>query len=257
MIVNKLVIQCFGNITYKQFQFGSNLCVIDCDEQNEVLSALCVVLGNRLLRFQPTRYRFTQDSKINAEILVNDTTYTVKAVFDEKFPDNCYVSVNQGEVLLTDKEREGLFDTSIEEEECSYFINPYDYIRYVPFRELNYIKKLYDYQVRLNSEESKILAGLLQDYSCNILTDKIQQEQLLLSSTENHDSFYNDISIHMIGFLTLNKCQFLLNRWTKQKPLFVHVFWKCDDKSIRTGKFMEQLLSLNRQIFVFSKNKTG
>ena len=68
MFVKKLTVEQFGRIGYKSFLFEQPLTVFAGEETEEIFAALCVVLDNRLLRFQTTRYCFTDKSKFYAEI---------------------------------------------------------------------------------------------------------------------------------------------------------------------------------------------
>ena len=129
------------------------------EETEEIFAALCVVLDNRLLRLQTTRYCFTEKSKIYAEIEKSGKVYTVEAVYDECAPAHCTVCVHSDGRSLSDEERLAVFQTSIEEEECSYFINRYDYSRYVPFAELDFAKKLADYRQGLREENRQMFSA--------------------------------------------------------------------------------------------------
>ena len=155
MFVKKLTVEQFGRIGYKSFLFEQPLTVFTGEQTEEIFAALCVVLDNRLLRFQTTRYCFTDKSKFYAEIEKSGKVYTVEAVYDESAPNNCVVRIYCGGRLLSNEERTAAFQTSFEEEECSYFINRYDYSRYVPFAELDFAKKLADYWSGLQEENRK------------------------------------------------------------------------------------------------------
>ena len=138
MFVKKLTIEQFGRIGYKSFVFEQPLTVFAGRESEEIFAALCVVIDNRLLRLQTTRYCFTEKSKFYAEIEKDGKVYTAEAAYDECAPAHCTVCVHSDGRRLSDEERIAVFQTSIEEEECSYFINRYDYSRYVPFAELDF-----------------------------------------------------------------------------------------------------------------------
>ena len=152
MFVKKLTIEQFGRIGYKSFVFEQPLTVFAGRESEEIFAALCVVIDNRLLCLQTTRYCFTEKSKFYAEIEKDGKVYTAEAAYDESAPNHCVVRIYYGGRLLSNEERTAAFQTSFEEEECSYFLNRYDYSRYVPFAELDFAKKLADYRQGLQEE---------------------------------------------------------------------------------------------------------
>ena len=146
MFIKKLTVEQFGQIGYKSFSFEKPMTVFAGEEAEEVFAALCVVLDNRRLRLQTTRYCFTEKSKFCAEIEKDGKVYTAEAAYDESAPNHCVVRIYYGGRLLSNEERTAAFQTSFEEEECSYFLNRYDYSRYVPFAELDFAKKLMSYR---------------------------------------------------------------------------------------------------------------
>ena len=56
MFIKKLTLEQFGRIGYKSFVFEQPLTVFAGRESEEIFAALCVVIDNRLLRLQTTRY---------------------------------------------------------------------------------------------------------------------------------------------------------------------------------------------------------
>ena len=139
--------------------FEQPLTIFTVDETEEIFAALCVVLDNRLLRLQTTRYCFTEKSKLDAEIEKDGKVYTAEAAYDESAPNHCVARIYCGGRLLSNEERTAVFQTSFEEEECSYFINRYNYNRYVPFAELDFTKKLSDYRQGLQEENRHIFSA--------------------------------------------------------------------------------------------------
>lgn len=140
---------------------------------------------------------------------------------------------------MREKDKYELFCTDIEEEECTYFINRYDYIRYVPFRELDYIKKFNVYKTALNPTESQILLDTFER---------------LLTLTETYGPICDNIFKQYLCFLSLNYCRNLLYTFKKQKPLFINSFWEQSYKRSRVEELIKQTLLLNRQVFIFSDN---
>ena len=160
MFVKKLTVEQFGRIGYKSFLFEQPLTIFAGEETEEIFAALCVVLDNRLLRLQRTRYCFTEKSKLYAEIEKDGKVYTAEAAYDESAPNHCVVRIYCGGRLLSNEERTAAFQTSFEEEECSYFLNRYDYYsRYVPSAELDFTKKLADYRQGLQEENRQMFSA--------------------------------------------------------------------------------------------------
>ena len=152
MFVKKLTLEQFGRFEYKSFNFCDSLNVIAGEKARAVFAALCVALCNRLLRFQVSPYCLMEDSRICAEIEGDGADYVSESVYCADAPEHCETNVYCGARKLTEEERRALFHVSMEEEECSYFVNRYDYYRYVPFAELDYSKKLAEYRKALQEE---------------------------------------------------------------------------------------------------------
>ena len=152
MYIKKLTIEHFGRIEYKSFNFCESLNVLAGEDTRAVFAALCVALCNRLLRFQVSPYCFMENSRIYAEIEAGGADYVSETVYSADAPEHCETNVYCGRRKLTEEERRAVFHVSMEEEECSYFVNRYDYCRYVPFAELDYSKKLAEYRKALQEE---------------------------------------------------------------------------------------------------------
>ena len=284
MFVKKLTIEQFGQIGYKSFPFEQPLTVFAGEETEEIFAALCVVLDNRLLRLQTTRYCFTEKSKIYAEIEKSGKVYTVEAVYDECAPAHCTVCVHSGGRRLSDEERLAVFQTSIEEEECSCFINRYDYSRYVPFAELDFAKKLADYRQGLREENRQMFSArtdgiglthafrkVLKNFCDKFLPQQLRIEKRLWLTMDDEGRFLakdvssrKDLSVtentllQYFCFLEVNRfwseVQKVMGR-TVQKPLFISALADTIDVCIDLGSLLGQALRLGRQVFLFTRDK--
>lgn len=284
MFVKKLTVEQFGRIGYKSFSFEQPLTVFSGEETEEIFAALCIVHGNRLLRFQTTRYCFTEKSKFYAEIEKGGKVYTVEAVYDESAPDYCTVRIYCGGRLLSCEERTAAFQTSFEEEECSYFINRYDYSRYVPFAELDFAKKLADYWSGLQEENRKEFSArtdgiglthtfrkVLKNFCDKFLPQQLRIEKRLWLTMDEENRFLakdvlprmdlsatEDTLLRYFCFLEVNrfweKVQKAMGR-TVQKPLFIGALADNIDFCIVLGSLLEQALELGRQVFLFTRDK--
>ena len=284
MFVKKLTIEQFGRIGYKSFSFEQPLIVFAGEETEEIFAALCVVLDNRLLRLQTTRYCFTEKSKLYAEIEKDGKVYMAEAAYDESVPNNCVVRIYCGGRLLSNEERTAAFQTSFEEEECSYFINRYDYSRYVPFVELDFEKKLADYRQGLQEENRQMFSArtdgiglthtfrkVLKNFCDKFLPQQLRIEKRLWLTMDDEGRFLaKDLSSRKDLSVTENTllqyfCFLEVNRFwsevrkvmgrTVQKPLFISALADTIDVCIDLGSLLGQALRLGRQVFLFTGDK--
>lgn len=286
MFVKKLTVEQFGRIGYKSFSFEKPLTIFAGEETEEIFAALCVVLDNRLLCLQTTRYCFTEKSKLYAEIEKDGKVYMAEAAYDESVPNNCVVRIYCGGRLLSNEERTAAFQTSFEEEECSYFLNRYDYYsRYVPFAELDFTKKLADYRQGLQEENRQMFSAwtdgiglthtfrkVLKNFCDKFLPQPLRIEKRLWLTMDEKGRFLaakdvqprKDLSatentlLQYFCFLEVNRfwgeVQKAMGR-TVQKPLFIGALAYYIDFCIDLESLLEKASDLNRQVFVFTRDK--
>lgn len=285
MFVKKSTVEQFGRIGYKSFLFEQPLTIFTGEETEEIFAALCVVLDNRLLRLQTTRYCFTEKSKLYAEIEKDGKVYTAEAAYDESAPNHCVARIYCGGRLLSNKERTAVFQTSFEEEECSYFINRYDYYsRYVPFAELDFTKKLADYRQGLQEENRQMFSArtdgiglthtfrkVLKNFCDKFLPQQLRIEKRLWLMMDDEGSFSakdvsprkdlsatEDTLLQYFCFLEVNRfwgeVQKAMGR-TVQKPLFIGALADNIDFCIDLGSLLKSALGLDRQVFLFARDK--
>ena len=284
MFVKKLTVEQFGRIGYKSFLFEQPLTIFTGEETEEIFAALCVVLDNRLLRLQTTRYCFTEKSKLYAEIEKDGKVYTAEAAYDESAPNHCVARIYCGGRLLSNEERTAAFQTSFEEEECSYFLNRYNYNRYVPFAELDFTKKLSDYRQGLQEENRHIFSArtdgiglthtfrkVLKNFCDKFLPQQLRIEKHLWLTMDEENRFLakdvlprmdlsatEDTLLQYFCFLEVNRfwgeVQKAMGR-TVQKPLFISALADNIDFCIELDPLLEQVLRLDRQVFLFAQDK--
>ena len=284
MFVKKLTVEQFGRIGYKSFSFEQPLTAFAGEETEEIFAALCVVFDNRLLRFQTTRYCFTDKSKFYAEIEKSGKVYMAEAAYDESVQDHCVVRFYCGGRLLSCKERIAAFQTSFEEEECSYFINRYDYSRYVPFAELDFAKKLADYWSGLQEENRKEFSArtdgiglthtfrkILKNFCDKFLPQQFRIEKRLWLTMDGEGCFSakdvqprkdlsatEDTLLQYFCFLEINRFWGVVQNATGravQKPLFIGALWDSIDFSIDLASLLMPAFGLGRQVFLFARDK--
>lgn len=285
MFVKKLTVEQFGRIGYKSFLFEQPLTIFAGEETEEIFAALCVVLDNRLLSSQTTRYCFTEKSKLYAEIEKDGKVYTAEAAYDESAPNHCVARIYCGGRLLSNEERTAVFQTSFEEEKCSYFIDRYDYYsRYVPFAELDFTKKLSDYRQGLQEENRHIFSArtdgiglthtfrkVLKNFCDKFLPQQLRIEKRLWLTMDEENRFLakdvlprmdlsatEDTLLQYFCFLEVNRfwgeVQKAMGR-TVQKPLFIGALADNIDFCIDLASLLEKASDLNRQVFVFTRDK--
>ena len=284
MYIKKLTIEHFGRIEYKSFTFCDSLNVLAGENAQAVFAALCVALCNRLLRFQVSPYCLMKNSRIYAEIEAGGADYVSETVYSADAPEHCETNVYCGRRKLTEEERRAAFHVSMEEEECSYFVNRYDYYRYVPFAELDYSKKLAEYQKALQEENrqefsertdgaetTQTFRRELKKFCYGFLPQPIRiEKQLLLMMDEDGSFLTKDVQTRMdlsateeilfqyLCFLEVNRfwseVQKLMGR-TAKKPLFISALPDHIDFCVDLTQLLEQTLELNRQVFLFTGDK--
>lgn len=285
MFVKKLTVEQFGRIGYKSFSFEQPLTIFAGEETEEIFAALCVVLDNRLLSSRTMRYCFTEKSKLYAEIEKDGKVYTAEAAYDESAPNHCVVRIYCGGRLLSNEERTAAFQTSFEEEECSYFLNRYDYYsRYVPSAELGFTKKLADYRQGLQEENRQMFSAwtdgiglthtfrkVLKNFCDKFLPQQLRIEKRLWLTMDDEGSFSakdvsprkdlsatEDTLLQYFCFLEVNRfwgeVQKAMGR-TVQKPLFIGALADNIDFCIDLASLLEKASDLNRQVFVFTRDK--
>ena len=284
MFVKKLTVEQFGRIGYKSFLFEQPLTVFSGEETEEIFAALCVVLDNRLLRFQTTRYCFTDKSKFYAEIEKSGKVYMAEAAYDESVQDHCVVRFYCGGRLLSCEERTAAFQTSFEEEECSYFINRYDYSRYVPFAELDFAKKLADYRQGLQEENRQMFSSrtdgiglthtfrkILKNFRSEFLPQPLHIEKRLWLTMDEKGRFLakdalprkdlsatEDTLLQYFCFLEINRFWGVVQNATGrtvQKPLFIGALADSIDFCIDLASLLMPAFGLGRQVFLFARDK--
>ena len=284
MFLKKLTIEHFGRIEYKSFNFCESLNVLAGEDTRAVFAALCVALCNRLLRFQVSPYCLMENSRIYAEIEAGGADYVSETVYSADAPEHCETNVYCGRRKLTEEERRAVFHVSMEEEECSYFVNRYDYYRYVPFAELDYSKKLAEYRKALQEESRKEFSArtngiglthtfrkILKNFCDEFLPKQFRIEKRLWLTMDEEGCFSakdvqprkdlsatEDTLLQYFCFLEVNRfwgeVQKAMGR-TVQKPLFISALVDNIDESICLSPLLAEALSLGKQVFLFTDDK--
>ena len=284
MFVKKLTLEHFGRFEYKSFHFCDSLNVLAGEDTRAVFAALCVALCNRLLRFRVSPYCFSENSRIYAEIEAGGADYVSETVYSADAPEHCETNLYCGGRRLTEEERRTVFHVSLEEEECSYFVNRHDYNRYVPFAELDFAKKLAEYRRGLQEESRQEFsertdgAGTTHTFRrelkrfCNgFLPQPIRLEKRLWLTMDEDGSFLSEDVRPRTDLSTTEEvlfqysCFLQVNRFwggmqrvmgcTVEKPLFISALVDNIDESICLSPLLAEAHSLGKQVFLFTDDK--
>lgn len=286
MFVKKLTIEHFGRFGYKNFHFCDSLNVIAGEDTRAVFAALNLALCNRLLRLQVSPYCFTESSRIFAELEADGTNLVSETVYRADAREHCETKVYCGGKRLSEEERRAVFEVSLEEEECSYFINSCDYARYIPFAELDFSKKLEEYKKAIKKDGRQDFAARtegigathtfrreLKKFLTAYLPRQIRREKGLWLSLDKSGKFRakdrvprGDLSrteealFQYLCFLEVNRfwdsVQSAAGR-TVKKPLLIVSLSDHIDFGADLTQLTEQTLALNRQAFEFSEWKNA
>ena len=284
MFVKKLTLEHFGRFEYKSFHFCDSLNVLAGEDTRAVFAALCVALCNRLLRFRVSPYCFSENSRIYAEIEAGGADYVSETVYSADAPEHCETNVYCGGRRLTEEERRTVFHVSLEEEECSYFVNRHDYNRYVPFAELDFAKKLAEYRSGLQEENRKEFSArtngiglthtfrkILKNFCDEFLPKQFRIEKRLWLTMDEEGCFSakdvqprkdlsatEDTLLQYFCFLEVNRfwgeVQKAMGR-TVQKPLFIGALAANIDLCADFTLLLKKTLELNRQVFLFARRQ--
>lgn len=285
MFIRKLSISNFGRIKRGEYKFSNRLVLFKGDDLQEVIAALCIVSCNSILRFQPTRYRFTDDSKLHAQIEHNGRLYEVEGLYDEAAPANCSVRVCCGGAELTKEEQTEIFCTGLEEEECSCFMNRYDYFRYVPFEEHDFTKKLNEYFRYIHSGklqefldrrhercDEELFIHSLKNFCCQFKPVPLKHNKNIWLTMGNDGLFVAEDSGHVPVRISAEEdvllqymCFLHTNRfwsevrsgsgYTAKKPIIIRQFIGCSDYTAEVPQLLDSTLEFGRQVFVFDESK--
>lgn len=285
MFIRKLSVSNFGRIKHEEYKFSNRLVLFKGNDLQEVIAALCVVSCNNILRFQPTRYRFTDGSRLHAQIEHDGRLYEVEGLYDEAAPDNCSVRVCYGGAELTKEEQAEIFCTGLEEEECSCFINRYDYFRYAPFEEHDFTKKLNEYFRYIHSGklrefldrrhercDEELFIYTLKNFCRRFKAVPVRRDKDIWLTMGNDGLFVvedsrrvpvrisaeEDVLLQYMCFLHTNR--FWSEVWSRsgyaaKKPIIIRQFIGCIDYTADVPQLLDSTLEFGRQVFVFDESK--
>lgn len=142
MQIEELRIENFGPIKNFGAKFCDKLNVICSEYWTDILAVLGFVAGSRVVGFNFTHYVFMQNTRIYAAISGNFGKANIDLFYDGSEAHDCGRRIILNGEKAAEEDLRKAIGASLEEEECSVFINEHDYRRYVPLAEYDFTRKL-------------------------------------------------------------------------------------------------------------------
>ena len=142
MKIDCLRIENFGAIKNFYMKFGGKLNVICSEYWADILAVLGLVAGSKVIGFNFTRYVFNTYTRIYAAISGNFGKANIDLFYDGSEAHDCGRRIILNGEKAAEEDLRKAIGASLEEEECSVFINEHDYRRYVPLAEYDFTRKL-------------------------------------------------------------------------------------------------------------------
>ena len=278
MLIESLRIENFGEIKEFKAEFGGGLNVICSEFWPDILSIMAIVSGSRMLGFNSTRHIFTPNTRIYAAISGNFGKAEVELFYDKNCSHACGNKITLNGNLSSFKELQGQIGASPEEEECAVYINADDFRKFVPFSEydfsrklnlyLNYAPQKGDSDIMSTPKFNEILRGFISSFEqipINLSKD------IWLSITKDGTFFplcrgkdRDDLSMsertifNYLCFLEVNRFWGQVAGKLNSResfPLYICDFICFIDEAVNIKPLIDRMLSLGRQVFLFSDIK--
>lgn len=274
MQIEELCIENFGPIKNFGAKFCDKLNVICSEFWPDILAVLGLVAGSKVVGFNFTRHAFTQNTRIYASISGNFGKAEVELFYDSESAHGCADKIILNGSSSSFKELRASIGASLEEEECSVFINEHDYRRYMPFAEYDFTRKLNSYlkyapqsgkeSVMDTPQLKEVLHGFISSFEPVTINSS---KNMRLSITNDgtfvplwHGEVRHDLStaeraiFNYLCFVEVNAFwgqaahRYNLN---EQSPLFIGDFICCIDNAADITPLIARALAFGRQTFLF------
>lgn len=278
MRIERLRIENFGEIKEFKAEFGGGLNVICPEYWPDILSIMAIVSGSRILGFNSTRHIFTPNTRIYASISGNFGKAEVELFYDKNCSHACGNKITLNGSLSSFKELQGQIGASPEEEECAVYINADDFRKFVPFSEYDFSRKLNLYlnyapqngnsDIMSTPKFNEILRGFISSFE----QIPINSSKDIWLSIKKDGTFFplcrgkdrDDLSMsertifNYLCFLEVNRfwgqVAGKLN-FRESFPLYICDFICFIDEAVNIKPLIDRMLSLGRQVFLFSDIK--
>lgn len=278
MQIEELRIENFGPIKNFVAKFCNKLNVICSEYWPDILAVLGLVAGSKVIGFNFTRYVFNTYTRIYAAIGGNFGKANIDLFYDESEPHCCGRNIILNGKEAAEEDLIKVCGVSLEEVECSVFINEHDHRRYVPLAEYDFTRKLNLYLNYSPQKGNGDIMGTPQFKE--VLRDCISSfEQIPINSSKDmwlsiaKDGVFvplwcgevrRDLSAaerEMFNYL----CFVEANRFWEQVadkchlkerlPLFIGNFICRIDEAADITPLISRTLALGRQTFLFCRNE--
>ena len=277
MQIEALRIENFGPIKNFGAKFCDKLNVICSEFWPDILAVLGLVAGSKVIGFNFTRHAFTQNTRIYASISGNFGKAEVELFYDSESAHDCASKIIINGSLLSFKELRASIGASLEEDECSVFINEHDYRRYMPFAEYDFTRKLNSYLkyapqsgkecVMDTPQLKEVLHGFISSFEPVAINSS---KNMRLSITNDgvfvplwHGEVRHDLStsereiFNYLCFVEVNKLwEAVADKChsNERLPLFIGDFICCIDEAADITPLIARALALGRQTFLFFRD---
>ena len=274
MQIEALRIENFGPIKNFGAKFCDKLNVICSEFWPDILAVLGLVAGSKVVGFNFTRHAFTQNTRIYASISGNFGKAEVELFYNSESAHGCADKITLNGSSSSFKELRASIGVSLEEEECSVFINEHDYRRYMPFAEYDFTRKLNSYLkyapqsgkecVMDTPQLKEVLHGFISSFEPVTINSS---KNMRLSITNDgvfvplwHGEVRHDLStaeraiFNYLCFVEVNKFwEAVADKChsNERLPLFIGDFIGCIDNAADITPLIARALALGRQTFLF------
>ena len=277
MQIEELCIENFGPIKNFGAKFCDKLKVICSEFWPDILAVFGLDADSKVVWFNYTRHAFTQNTRIYASISGNFGKAEVELFYDSESAHGCADKITLNGSSSSFKELRASIGVSLEEEECSVFINEHDYRRYMPFAEYDFTRKLNSYLkyapqsgkecVMDTPQLKEVLHGFISSFEPVTINSS---KNMRLSITNDgvfvplwHGEVRHDLStaeraiFNYLCFVEVNafwgqvahRCNL-----KEQSPLFIGDFICCIDNAADITPLIARALAFGRQTFLFFRD---
>ena len=285
MKIDCLRIENFGAIKNFYMKFGGKLNVICSEYWVDILAVLGLVAGSKVIGFNFTRYVFNTYTRIYAAISGNFGKASIDLFYDESEPHGCGRRIILNGKKAAEEDLINAIGATFEREECSVCINENDYRRYVPFSEYDFSKKINNYVLsgenKLSRNERVVWTNIfklkefkdrLHEFISSFSPVSINSSNDIWLSIKKDGTFFplcrgkdrDDLSMsertifNYLCFLEVNRfwgqVAGKLN-FRESFPLYICDFICFIDEAVNIKPLIDRMLSLGRQVFLFSDIK--
>lgn len=276
MRIDKIHIENFGSIKNFEAEFCDKLNVVCSEFWTGILAVLGLVTGSKVIGFNFTRHVFNTYTRIYAALSGNFGKANIDLFYDESEPHCCGRNIILNGKEAAEEDLIKVCGVSLEEVECSVFINEHDYRRYVPLAEYDFTRKLNLYLNYVPKNGNRDIMGTLQfkevlhgfissfepvsinsskDMWLSITNDGVfvplrhgEERQDLSAAEQTIFNYLCFAEVNAFWGQAVDKCHI-----KERLPLYIGDFICFIDEATDITPFISRALALGRQAFLFSE----